>query len=45
MGLPWTKSRFLTSFGTSNPYEGPSDTAHWVDREINGNVFKDARLG
>jgi len=45
MGLPRTKSRFVTSIGTSKPYDGPSNKAHWVDREINESVFKDARLG
>ena len=45
MGLPRTKSRFLPSIGTAKLYDGPSNRAHWVDREINENVFKDARLG
>jgi hypothetical protein len=45
MGLPRTKSRFVTSIGTSKPFNGPSNKSHWVDREINESVFKDARLG
>jgi hypothetical protein len=45
MGLPRTTSRLSASFGTTKIYDGPSDRAHWVDGEIDENIFKDARLG
>ena len=45
MGLPRTKLRLSASFGTTKIYDRPSGTAHWVDGEIDENVFIDARLG
>jgi hypothetical protein len=45
MGLRRAELRALTSFGTSKSCGGASDAAHWVDREIDESVFKDARLG
>jgi hypothetical protein len=45
MGLPQTRSRLLASFKTTTIHDGPRDGDHWADREINENVFKDARLG
>ena len=45
MGLPQTKSRLPASSATKKMYERPRNIAHWVDGEIDKNVFKDARLG
>jgi hypothetical protein len=45
MGLPRTKLRLSATFGTTKIYDRPSDTAHWVDGEIDEKVFRDARLG
>jgi hypothetical protein len=45
MGLTRTKSCSLASHGTSKFCREPSDSAHWVDGEIDESVFKDARLG
>jgi hypothetical protein len=45
MGSPQTRSRLLSSFKMKTIQDGPRDGDHWADREINENVFKDARLG
>jgi Transposase DNA-binding len=45
MGLARTHSGMLSSFETPKPCGRPSETTHWVDREIKEGVFKDARLG
>jgi hypothetical protein len=45
MGLPRTKLRLSASFGTTRIYDRPGGTAHWIDGEIDKNVFRDARLG
>src|SRR5664279_244364 len=45
MGLPRTKLRLSASSGTTKIYDRRSGTAHWVDGEIDENVFRDVRLG
>src|SRR5664279_5615822 len=45
MGFLRTNSRLPASLGTTNIYDRPSGTAHWVDGEIDEKVFRDARLG
>jgi Transposase DNA-binding len=45
MGFLRTNSRLPASLGTTKIYDRPSGTAHWVDGEIDKNVFRDARLG
>jgi hypothetical protein len=45
MGLPQTKSRLSASLGTTKMHDRPSGTSHWVDGEIDEDVFRDARLG
>jgi hypothetical protein len=45
MGFSRTKSRMPTSHVASKVCARPSDTAHWVDGEIDESVFKDARIG
>ena len=45
MGLSRTKLRLSATLGTKRIFDRPSNTAHWVDGEIDESVFKDARLG
>jgi hypothetical protein len=45
MGLAQTKSRLSASLGTTKIHDRPSAAGHWVDGEIDEDVFRDARLG
>jgi Transposase DNA-binding len=45
MGSPRAKSRLWASSGTTKIHDRPSGAGHWVDGEIDEDVFRDARLG